>query len=237
MKIKFKTLILASFFSVLCSLSSFSSPASFTEAKKIANTLFRQHQETLYCGCKYNENKEVDLASCNMQTASGIKRAHRIEWEHMMPAENFGRHFVCWQEAICHKDTKRFKGRKCCEQIDELFNQAEAELYNLWPAVGLVNQARSNYRFAQLDNKTIFYGCNFAIDKDARKVEPADSAKGIVARANLFMSDKYDVPLSSSQRKLFNAWNKQFPPSEWEKQWAKAVREIEGYSNPYIQMQ
>lgn len=237
MKIKFKKLILVSFFSTLWSLSTYASPTTFKDAKKVAENLFSQHRETLYCGCKYNENKEVDLVSCNMQAASNIKRAQRIEWEHMMPAENFGRQFECWREAICHKKEKSFKGRKCCEQVDALFNQAEAELYNLWPAVGLVNQARSNYRFAQLDNKTTFYGCNISIDKDTRNVEPSDSAKGIVARANLFMSDKYHIRLSPAQRKLFNAWNKQFPPSDWEKQWAKKVFEIEGYINPYINMQ
>ncbi|WP_259293216.1 hypothetical protein [Legionella bozemanae] len=29
-------------------------------------------------------------------------------------------------------------------------------------------------------------------------------------------------------------WNKTFPPSSWEKQWALHVAAIEGYENPYI---
>lgn len=43
-----------------------------------------------------------------------------------------------------YKTRQAYKGRKCCEKIDATFQRAEAELYNLWPAEGLVNQARAN---------------------------------------------------------------------------------------------
>ena len=35
-----------------------------------------------------------------MEEADRYKRAHVMEWEHMMPAENFGRQLPCWQEKI-----------------------------------------------------------------------------------------------------------------------------------------
>ncbi len=89
----------------------------------------------------------------------------------MMPAENFGRHFACWRELQCTRQGKAYKGRKCCQQTDALYRKAEAELYNLWPAVGLVNQARSNYRFSMLESKKGFYGCGIEIDTKLRKVE------------------------------------------------------------------
>ena len=57
------------------------------------------------------------------------------------------------------------------------------------------------------------------IDKKARKASPPSHARGIVARANLFMADKYKIRLSSSQKKLFNAWNKAYPSSKFEKRW------------------
>ena len=208
--------------------------ASFPAAKKIAIQLFSEHRETLYCACKYTKTNIIDLASCNMQLAEPIKRAHRVEWEHMMPAENFGKHLQCWNEKICNHHNKKTKGRKCCEELDVKFRQMEGELYNLWPAVGLVNQARSNYQYTLLDSVENFYGCDFKVSAQAHKIEPANRAKGIVARANLFMSKKYDIKLSPSQRKLFDAWNKQFPPSLFEKKWASQVALIEGYPNPYI---
>ncbi len=210
-------------------------PYNFTSAKKMAKIIFYEHQETLYCACKYNNDNEINLSSCNMQSAASIQRAHRLEWEHMMPAVNLGQHLLCWKKSLCTiNQGKAFKGRKCCEKIDEKFRLAESELYNLWPSVGLVNQVRSNYRYSMLPSHKGFYGCPFDANTQLRKVEPADSAKGIVARANLFMADKYNIRLSAAQRKLFEAWDKQFPPSDWEKKWAGKVAEIEGYQNPYI---
>lgn len=209
-------------------------PATFPQAKKTADYLFSDKRETLYCGCRYNARKEVDLASCHMQEARNIKRAHRIEWEHMMPAEHFGRHFKCWREPICTKHGKHYKGRPCCEKVDAQFRKAEAELYNLWPAVGVINQLRSNYRYSPISNKRLTHGCDFTVDKTLRKAEPSGRAKGIVARASLFMSDKYHIKLSASQRKLFDAWNRQYPPGAWEKEWAGRVAKVEGYPNPYI---
>ena len=170
-----------------------------------------------------------------MSSAKKIKRARRLEWEHMMPVSNYIKHFKCGREKICvKKNGKRYGGRKCCEKIDKSFRRAEAELYNLWPAVGLVNGKRSNFQYAMLNNNQSFYGCSFKVDKKSRTVEPDSQAKGIVARASLFMSDKYHVKLSKRQRKMFEIWSKLNPPSKREISWAKKVYSIQGYNNPYI---
>ncbi|SEG41414.1 deoxyribonuclease-1 [Legionella quinlivanii DSM 21216] len=171
-----------------------------------------------------------------MDAAADKKRALRLEWEHIMPAENFGRQFACWRVPLCHHaNGTPYKGRACCEKIEPRFRQAEAELYNLWPEVGLLNQLRSNYRYAELPGKPKTYGCEFYVDSATRRIEPADAVKGLVARANLFMADRYGIALSSAQQQLFVAWHRQFPPSAWEKEWASQVAAIEGYSNPWIE--
>lgn len=212
-----------------------SPPNNYEAAKRVANGLFSSHKMTLYCGCDYGEDHKIDLASCNMQSAKPIKRARKLEWEHMMPAENFGRQLACWQEPICTDKTgKPYRGRTCCQRVSSEFREMEAELYNLWPSVGLINQARSDYRYAVLPWQPTFYGCDFRVDKSSRKVEPSNHAKGIVARANLFMAKKYKIQLSDAQKKLFEAWNKQFPPTNWELTWAYRVEEVEGYRNTYI---
>lgn len=216
------------------SLSYAQSPGSFSQSKKIAAQLFQQHPQTIYCQCSY-EDKEVNLASCSMQTADSIKRAHRIEWEHIMAAEHFGQQFACWRKPLCADNQGRpYKGRRCCEKIDAQFRHVESELYNLWPEVGVVNQARSNYRFGMLPAAPDYLGCAMKIDPKLRRAEPPDSAKGVVARAYLFMAEHYELSLSASQRQLFTAWNKAFAPSSWEKQWALHVASIEGYENHYI---
>lgn len=214
-------------------------PLTFSTAKKIAFEIFNQHQITLYCSCRYDSDKQVDLSSCNMSTAAPVERANRIEWEHMMPAASFGRYHKCWTEKLCvnEKTGKEYKGRKCCAKIDAEYKKKEAELYNLWPAVGAVNQERSNFRFGILENKRGFYGCEFEADKELKLAEPPDRAKGIVARANLFMADKYQVELSNEERELLEQWNKQFPPDFWELAWAAEVADIVGYENPYIKIE
>jgi deoxyribonuclease-1 len=209
-------------------------PANFQWAKREADKIFANYRMTLYCNCKFNPFKEIDLKSCHMEEAQAIKRAHRVEWEHIMPAQNFGQHFKCWQEKLCQTKGKSYKGKACCTRIDANFRAAEAELYNLWPAEGLINQARSNFRYATLHGVLNYYGCPFALDKVKRRVEPEDRIKGLVARANLFMSDKYGIRLSSSQRKLFLEWDRRFPPSSVEMRWSEKVFKVEGYYNPYI---
>ncbi|MCL9685829.1 endonuclease [Legionella maioricensis] len=209
-------------------------PNSFSQSKKIAAQLFRAHPQTIYCGCSYKE-KVVNLASCGMQQAEPKKRAHRIEWEHIMAAEHFGQKFECWRTALCEDSHgKLYKGRRCCEKIDERFRHIEAELYNLWPEIGVVNQARSNYRFNLVSGQTDYLGCAMKIDTTLRRAEPPDTAKGVVARAYLFMAEHYGISLSASQKQLFKVWNKTYPPSQWEHQWANQVAAIEGYSNHYI---
>lgn len=211
-------------------------PPNFSAAKKIASAIFKAHRQTLYCGCAYSSKNKVDLSSCNMQGAQAISRAHRVEWEHMMPAEHFGRSHPCWKEKICinKKTGHSFKGRRCCESVDNEFKKEESELYNLWPSVGAINQARSNYSFSLLVNKRGFYGCEIEVDSYAKSVEPPDRAKGVVARANLFMASHYGIELSNEQFELFTEWNKQFPPDEWEVKWAGEVERIEGYANEFI---
>lgn len=170
-----------------------------------------------------------------MKNVKAIKRAKRLEWEHITPVSHYIKHYKCGREKLCtKKNGKRFGGRKCCEKIDKSFQQAEAELYNLWPAVGLVNGRRRDYGYAMLEASKPFYGCDFKLDKDIRKVEPGNTAKGIVARASLFMSDRYHIRLSKKQRKMFEAWDKLYPPTRHELNWAKKVAVIEGYENPYI---
>lgn len=217
----------------LCTFVASASPTSFAQAKKIAGEVFASHPQTIYCQCSF-QGKVIDLTSCGMEDADLQKRAHRVEWEHIMAAEHFGQQFECWRKPLCTRNGKAYKGRACCEKIDPTFREMESELYNIWPEVGLVNQARSNYRFGILQESKTYYGCKLVIDKTRRRVEPPDNAKGIVARAYLFMSLHYQLPLSKGQQQLFWAWHKGFPPTQKEIEWAGQIAKIEGYENPYI---
>src|SRR5690606_33204922 len=126
-------------------------PQSFREAKKIAEKLHSDRPLTLYCRCEYR-GKTVDFASCGYESPTGSKRAQRIEWEHVVPAEAFGQAFAEWRVGAPHcrrKGGKRYKGRKCAE-TNPVFARMEADLYNLFPEVGEVNALRSNYSMAEV---------------------------------------------------------------------------------------
>lgn len=54
-----------------------------------------------YCGCKIDwQGKKgvIDLESCGYKVRKNENRASRVEWEHVVPAWQFGHQRQCWQE-------------------------------------------------------------------------------------------------------------------------------------------
>jgi deoxyribonuclease-1 len=152
-------------------------------------------------------------------------RAARLEWEHVVPAHNFGMARRCWQEG----------GRSHCQKTDPLFGRMEADLHNLVPAVGEINADRSNYRFGMLpDAEAQHGGCDFRVNFKRRVVEPRDAVKGQVARIYLYMHQRYYLPMSESQRRLFQAWHTRFPVTDWERERDRRIKAITGVSNPFV---
>ncbi|MEL7309452.1 MAG: endonuclease, partial [Pseudomonadota bacterium] len=136
-------------FAVLCFLINFSASAeqfsSFSSAKKHLVKSLPENSKSLYCGCdiKRQGKKLVPVPdSCgyiprNAITRAGNEnaRAKRIEWEHIVPAWEFGHQLQCWQDG----------GRKNCVKVSEKFRQMEADINNLAPAIGEINADRSNF--------------------------------------------------------------------------------------------
>lgn len=199
---------------------------SFSESKKLLKEIYKDNQTTFYCGCKYtpsNKDNMIDRNSCgyvprNELTKKGKEneRANRIEWEHIMPAENFGRHLACWKDG----------GRKACSK-DPIFNKMEADMHNLVPAIGELNADRSNFRYGADKPKVGMYGeCKFEVDFDANRAYVRDEIKGDIARAYLYMSKTYNINLSDQEKKLMEAWDKQDPIDEWEIEKNKRIEKI-----------
>jgi deoxyribonuclease-1 len=207
----------------------------FPQAKRFAAQIHQDHSFTLYCNCRYNGH-DIDLKSCNYQAHNDAKRALRLEWEHVVPAEAFGQSFIEWREGSrqCIRKGKKYKGRKCAQNNPE-FARIEADLYNLWPEVGELNGLRSNYGMAELgaekSGKGDFGGCKAKIQD--RKFEPMPAAKGRVARVYMYMDQTYPGRgiISEKNRKLFEAWDKLHPVDEWECQRAKKIQAIQGNEN------
>ena len=146
------------------------------------------------------------------------------EWEHIMPAENFGRHLACWRDG----------GRKACKK-DETFKTMESDMHNLVPAIGEINNDRSNFKFnVKLPSKGQYGNCEFEVDFRARKVYPRAEIRGDIARVYFYMSDKYNIPLSKTERKMMKEWNIKDPTSTWEKIKNERVFKLQGNRNSFI---
>lgn len=48
------------------------------------------------------------------------------------------------------------------------------------------------------------------------------------------MPQRYGLPLSKKQRKLFEVWSKSDPIDDWEREKNKRVNLIQGNTNPFI---
>lgn len=210
-------------------------PRNFRAAKKEAIKIYDDYKFTSYCACEYNyvgkklvpDPKKCGYEPRNARTKSGKPnaRATRIEWEHVMPAWVFGHQMQCWQKG----------GRRECKK-DIKFSRMESDLHNLVPAVGELNGDRSNYRMTEIPGEMRVYGaCDFEVDFKERKAEPPDWFKGDVARIYFYMAHRYGLKLSKQQVRLFEAWAKQDPVSQWERIKDERVEKVQGNSNPFIQ--
>jgi deoxyribonuclease I len=213
---------------------------SFSLAKKkLEKQIYRQAQErhTIYCDAEFDVNKNV-IPPNGFESEKYQKRAKRIEWEHVVPAENFGRNFAEWRTGnqICVSSKgKAFKGRRCAEKVNAEYRYMQADMYNLYPAIGAVNASRSNFNFVMLGNvKNSFGSCAMKIAN--RKAEPPEASRGIIARTYLYMDSLYPhYKMSRQQRQLMNAWNKIYPVSAWECERAKRIQAVQGNPNLVVQ--
>ena len=212
-------------FCLLFALPAFAeAPKTFNAAKKIAWQIYAARPTTFYCQCHYSGNR-VDLDSCGYHPRKQLRRAQRVEWEHVVPAWVIGHQRQCWQNG----------GRRHCERHDPLFRRAEADLHNLVPVVGEVNGDRSNFAFGMLSQAPHQYGaCPFVVDFRQRTAMPPAQTRGAIARIYLYMSQRYGLRLSRADLRLHQAWNRQYPVSEWELWRNRRIACIQGHANPHV---
>ncbi len=210
---------------------------SFSKSKMLLLKVYKDHPVTLYSGCTF-KGKQPNLSSCGYIPKKDKKRANRIEWEHIVPAHAFGQSFSEWRnghQKCVSKKGEKFKGRKCAEKVNEEYRRIQADMFNLYPAIGEVNGRRSNYSMAIIEGEKREFGeCDVEIK--SRKVEPREEIRGEIARTYLYMDSVYPGRgiISKKNRKLFDAWNKSDPVDEWECERAKRIEKIQGNRNEIV---
>lgn len=211
-------------------------PQSFEESKKLlAARIYHDQREDRYCGCRYDSRLNVDLDSCPMKTELFADRQSRIEIEHIVPASDFGRQRPCWRSPPPGED-----GRKHCGRVDETYRQMEADPHNLIPVIGALNAIRLNHRFgmvAQGHEEPVVSGCGFRVARDGggRFIEPPDAMKGKIARTYMFFEWRYGHRIGGSQRRLFAAWDRQYPPEGFELERNRRLFAATGVANPFVE--
>ncbi|OLA87104.1 MAG: endonuclease I [Desulfovibrio piger] len=212
---------------------------SFAKAKRLLEQeVYYDHRQTLYCGAFFDAHKQVELPQ-GFTTDKHQKRSARVEWEHVVPAENFGRAFSEWREghALCvDRKGKTFRGRACAEKVNADYRRMQADMYNLYPAIGSVNAVRSNKNFQMLGPgvPSAFGSCPMKVS--GNKVEPPERARGQIARSSLYMADSYaeHYRLSRQQRQLMQVWARQYPVDAWECRRASRIERLQGNENRFV---
>jgi len=213
---------------------------SFSKAKKVLlKQVYADHRITFYAKCKYNAKKRVDWSSCGLTPRKQPKRAARVEWEHVMPAWEFGHQLQCWHKStyINRKGVeKKINARKNCIKTEPAFVRMESDMHNLRPAVGELNGDRSNYRYGMIQGENRAYGqrVDFEVNFKQRVAEPAPDVRGDIARTYYYMEKEYGVRIGKKQQRLFNVWNKQDPVDDWEAERNCRIARKQGNVNTFI---
>lgn len=190
---------------------------------------YRSYNRTIYCSCPimYRNGKMngADLKACGFRSLKKSERTYRIEWEHIVPASHMGKQRKCWQNG----------GRKNCTANDPYFSIMEGDMHNLQPSIGEVNEARAHYRYADAGLTPYQFGeCDIVVDHKQKIMQPPEAARGIIARTYLYMYSRYKMKMSDRDAKMYQVWDRRYPPSEWECYRNRRIMEIQGNDNPFI---
>lgn len=203
---------------------------TFREAKAfLKQSVHQPGEREAYCGCLITTQGKkwlADWQSCGYVPRKNAERASRIEWEHVVPASEFGQQRQCWQQG----------GRKNCSATDPVFVAMEGDPHNLVPVVGEVNGDRGNLKYGMLArDQGIRYGqCPSRVDFKASVFMPNPQFRGNAARTYFYFSQRYGLTLSKQRQQLFAAWSQADPVDAKECERNRRIAKKTGVSNPFV---
>lgn len=211
---------------------------SFEKSKKVlAWYVYKDDRTEFYCGMKFDEKGYItDYNWFNISKYRAFM--DKIQWDHIVPAENFGQSFKEWREwdfSCIDSKWKEFKWRKCAEKVNETYRKMQADLYNLVPANWSLNVMRWKSLFGMIEWEVReFWSCNFEFD--GKIVEPRDEMMWVVARIYMYMDETYPWHgiISNKNIKLYQAWDRLFPVTKAEVDRAQKIEKIQWNINYVI---
>ncbi len=217
---------------------------SFHTAKKILRELYKHWQledntpfNTIYCGCRFTNGYNVVNSSCGYTPRNANNyRAYIVEWEHIVPASVYGHQFDEWINKHKYTACAKLTGRQCASKLNNEFKRMEADMYNLYPAIGEINFIRSNHAMADLPTEipSIFDKCYFKLYN--KKVQPRHEVRGDIARVYFYMQYAYPTfkIIDDDEMDTFIQWSFLDPISVEEKMRNEAIMAIQKNCNPFV---
>ncbi|MDH4263248.1 MAG: endonuclease [Spirochaetia bacterium] len=214
----------------------------FSDAKKavfnVASQISRQNSSekiTFYCSCPFDKNKIVDIQKCGYHIRKDKNRATHVEIEHVVPADKLCGKTLEWTQGsnacVNHKG-KHFKGRRCASEHNPVCIMAYNDLHNLRPAIGEINNDRSDYPFGDIHMDSTAYGtCSFKIKNGV--VDPPKEVHGDIARIYLHMNMAYPELhiLNENEIRFFKVWSNLDPVTTTECSQNKIIYSLQGNYN------
>lgn len=145
--------------------------------------------------------------------------------EHVYAATWMAQHLQCGSPTQCRRHPTH-KTR---------FNHMEADLHNLYPAMGGINSARSNHRFGIISGEArSLVACDFEVDTSAKISEPRPGARDEIARAIFYMHKEYGLPVGPAMLADLKQCHQNDPPSTYEVWRNDTIERLQGTRNPFI---
>lgn len=168
-------------------------------------TLYPDGGEGLYCGERF----------------AARDRSYNIE--HVFPMSWVTKTLGCGDRDACRRNSRRF-------------NEIESDMHNMYPARKDINRMRGSYPFREIRGEQhIERGCDFEIDHRAHVVEPRPEVRGNIARAMLYMADRYGLQIYEKQRRMLLEWHRDDPVDDAERRRNEQISAVQGNANPWIE--
>ena len=154
----------------------------------------------------------------SLYCATEIRSASRFKVDYLYSEKQLLKQFGCLTARQCQKK-------------DGFMNVAN-DLHNLYPVERSVVLDRRGSTFDDSpDDGVEATECGYRISY--LRFEPPDHAKGNVARALAYMSQRHNLPLVANAE-LLRQWSEIDPPDDAERERNQAIQRLQGNSNPFI---
>ncbi len=114
----------------------------------------------------------------------------------------------------------------------------KSDLHHLYPTDSEINSVRGNIEFGDVVKDDKILKCKESrvgqTDKGTDVFQPPANHKGNVARALIYFSVQYSLPLGQEQESTLKKWNREDPVDEEEMHRNDEIMKIQGNRNPFV---